>query len=330
MVGFLEIEETAENYAGCMAYTRHYAKSFYFASHVLPKQKRMAAYAVYAFCRYADSIVDNAGAGSNTAIATNRLAALRDQLRYVYNYSPQMDHKLLAFRDVVFRYNIPQEYFLDLLRGVEMDLSRTSYRTFSELQEYCYCVASVVGLIMTRIFGVRDDQAFGHAADLGTAMQLTNILRDIGEDYRMGRRYVPLEDLERFGYSELELARGVVNKKFRELMAFEVGRARQYYVSAEQGIPMIVGNGSQKCVRLMSRTYGTILDEIESQEYDVFSHRAYVGSLKKLAIAATVLLNPGRTARSIERKVAGVHRDPRIASSPLVASTSTGQHPGLS
>lgn len=156
MVGFLEVEEIERTYLRCRDYTRRHAKSFYFASHILPVEKRKAAFAIYAFCRYADNIVDDSALVPDDARARKRLDELRDQLRRVYSHSPSMDPKLLAFRDTVLKYGIPQEYFLDLLRGVEMDLTKRTYATFAELREYCYCVASVVGLMMTRIFGATD------------------------------------------------------------------------------------------------------------------------------------------------------------------------------
>ncbi|MBX2989907.1 MAG: phytoene/squalene synthase family protein [Bacteroidetes bacterium] len=285
MIGFLDIQELHENYRQCRLYTRHYAKTFYFASHMLPREKRLAAYAVYSFCRYADEIADHGAAMGNHVRARRRLDDLRNQLKYVYNNSPAMDAKLLAFRDTVFRYAIPQDYFMDLLRGVEMDLEKKRFADFSELNDYCYCVASVVGLMMTKIFGVSDDSALRHAADLGTAMQLTNILRDVGEDYRRGRIYLPQDELATFGYSERELKDGVVNRNFKRLMEFQIDRARRYYESAEQGIPLLTNDGSRFCVRLMSTTYATILPKIEKNSFNVFTLRASVPFAQKLGIA---------------------------------------------
>ncbi len=295
MQGYLEAETIERNFAECKVYTRHYAKTFYFASYVLPREKRKAAYAVYAFCRYADNLIDNAGPGSDTHLALRRLTELRHQLRYVYAFSELMDPKLLAFRETVFHYKIPQQYFEDLLRGVEMDLTKTRYESFSELQDYCYCVASVVGLIMSCIFGVSDSKALARAEDLGTAMQLTNILRDIGEDYDLGRIYLPKDDMDAFGYTEDELSRGVVNGNFKRLMEFQITRAREYYERAAAGIPLLTNDGSRFCVRLMSRTYGKILKAIEHHGFDVFSSRAFVPFSKKLWIAIGAAMSiPGK------------------------------------
>lgn len=290
MVGFLETEEIRSSYLRCRDYTRSHAKSFYFASHVLPAGKRTAAYAVYAFCRYADNIVDTGNMFNDDTRAIKRLSALRDQLRYVYTHSHQMDPKLHAFRDTVLTYQIPQAYFLDLLRGVEMDLTKTTYRSFEELREYCYCVASVVGLMMTRIFGSSDPDAERHAIDLGIAMQLTNILRDVGEDRRMGRCYLPESELERFGYTRANLDAGVVDDAFRELMSFQIRRARDYYASGDAGVSLLTNDGSRFCVRLMSGTYSRILNEIIANDFDVFTRRAYVTLPRKLGLGLRAAL----------------------------------------
>ncbi len=287
MNGYLDERELRANYERCKAVTRRYARTFYFASHVLPAEKRRAAYAVYAFCRYADELADG---GQSRHHARLHLSALRDQLRYLYNRSSHMDKRLRALLDTVVRYHIPQEYFLDLLRGVEMDLDRQRFATFAELREYCYCVASTVGLIMTHIFGVADHKALRHAVDLGIAMQLTNIMRDVGEDARRGRIYIPQEDLERFSYSEHELIAHVRNENFRRLMQHNIARARKYYQSADAGIPFLTNDGSRFCVRLMRRTYAAILDDLERHDYDVFSRRAFVPTWSKFLLAAQALV----------------------------------------
>jgi phytoene synthase len=290
MQGYLEVEKIERNFGECKVYTRLHAKTFYFASHVLTREKRKAAYAVYAFCRYADNLVDTAIPGSDTHLALTRLTELRRQLRYVYTFSELMDPKLLAFRETVFRYKIPQQHFEDLLRGVEMDLTKTRYKNFNELKDYCYCVASVIGLIMSCIFGVSDPTALEQAEDLGTAMQLTNILRDVGEDYLLGRIYLPKDEMDAFGYTDNELGRGIMNENFIRLMEFQINRAREYYAKAAPGIPLLTNDGSRFCVRLMARTYEKILDAIEFNRFDVFSRRAFVPFRKKLWIAIRATL----------------------------------------
>jgi phytoene synthase len=297
----------ARAYAECQAITRTHAKSFYFASHVLPRQKRLSAYAVYAFCRRADNAVDGVDARLPEDRAQKNITDIHSQLDAVFDPSGTLEEPLCALRDTVLRYRIPRQYFRDLLRGVEMDLTKTRYETFEDLKEYCYCVASVVGLMMTRIFGLTSEMALQNAVDLGTAMQLTNILRDVKEDHAMGRVYLPQEDLSRFGYTEEDLNRGQVNDAFVSLMRFEISRAREYYRSAEQGIPFLADPGSRYCVRLMSATYEGILDRIEEGMYNIFSHRAHVPLGGKLRVAAHLLFRPALISRSTDLREATTH-----------------------
>ncbi len=294
MTGFLDQQETRDTFRASRAYTRRYAKSFYFASHVLPKEKRLASYAIYAFCRYADNIIDDAPLQGTPAHAMNRINDLRRQLGYVYARSRLMHPRLQAFQETVFRYQVPESLFLDLLRGVEMDLTVRRYESFPQLEEYCYCVASAVGLVMTRVFGYADEKALEHAQHLGLAMQLTNILRDIGEDYERGRIYLPAGEMERFGVTERHLRHVVLDDSWNRLMSFQIERARRYYAKAEPGIQMLDNDGSRFCVRLMSRIYAGILGDIERNGYDVFGYRAHVPGWKKAQIAAGVLLAPQR------------------------------------
>jgi 15-cis-phytoene synthase len=284
-----------DNFEECQSYTRRHARSFYFASFVLPKEKRMAAYALYAFCRYADNIVDSTPTRSDGATAQDRLGSLRELLLNLYDQPDRSPEQFRAFRETVARYSIPKEYFLDLLRGVEMDLTKKRYGTFTELHEYCYCVASVVGLMMTRVFGAAEPSALSYASDLGTAMQLTNILRDVREDFAMGRIYIPADELRAFGCTEDDLAANHCSPQFRKLMIFQIARARWYYARAHRGIPLLTDDGSRFCARLMSDIYSTILDRIEEYNYDVFSTRVFVPFSQKLRIAAMVALGAPAT-----------------------------------
>jgi len=266
--------------------TRTFAKSFYFASHVLPQAKREASYAVYEFCRVADNAVDALPPEGSTNVV--RLDTLRADLEEVYAGTSV---RWVALAETVSRYGIPREYFDHLLRGVEMDLAPVRFETFGELKEYCYCVASVVGLMMTRVFGVSDERAYEQALDLGTAMQLTNILRDIDEDLTRGRVYLPQEDLRRHGCTEASLARRTVDDRFVSLMKEEIARAREFYGRGEAGIPYLTDDGSRFCVQLMAGTYRRILDAIEANGYDVFRGRAHVPLRTKLVIAAGAYLS---------------------------------------
>ncbi|MCL4523704.1 MAG: phytoene/squalene synthase family protein, partial [Acidobacteria bacterium] len=216
----------AQSYAYCRRITRAAARNFYFAIFLLPRHKRDALCALYAFMRHADDISDTPGEAS---AKLERMAAWRATLDRAlageYSGNPAMP----AFHDAVTRYKISMRYLHDLISGTEMDLSIASYATFESLHEYCYRVAGTVGLCCTHVFGFRDARALELAEKLGIAFQLTNILRDVRADHEMGRVYLPQEDLQRFGCRENDLA-GPATRQVRELLAFEADRAWQFYV----------------------------------------------------------------------------------------------------
>lgn len=268
----------------CRESTRHHARSFYFASHALPLGKRRAAYAVYAFCRHADDLLDerDVQAPDGQVAYEAELGALLDRLyageETALPFGP-------AFNDTVVRYRIPREPFVDLIRGVCLDERPIRIRNWEELRHYCYHVASVVGLVMCPILGLRDPAAEAQAIELGIAMQLTNILRDVREDLERGRVYLPADELARHGVTEDDLAQHRVTPQFVELMKFQIARARDFYRRSEAGIPALAPDGSQLTVWLMRMVYGGILEEIERQSYDVFSRRAAVSTPRKLRLA---------------------------------------------
>ena len=299
MIESLGHQGVADPFRASWEDTRRYAKSFYFASHVLPRQKRMAAYALYAFCRHVDNVIDDAPLQGTAEPTISSIDELREQLGYVYARSPLMHPRLLAFRETVSAFQIPEELFLELLRGVEMDLAMRHYATFSDLEEYCYCVACTVGLMMTRVFGFANDRALEHARYLGTAMQLTNILRDIDEDYQRGRIYLPADEMHRFGVTDRHLREHVVDGQWDRFMAFQITRARRSYRMAEPGIALLTNDGSQYCVRLMSRMYEGILADVENHGNNVFGYRAHVPLWKKLGIASGALLAPGSSRKAV-------------------------------
>jgi 15-cis-phytoene synthase len=264
--------------------TRRYAKTFYFASHALPPDKRRASYALYAFCRHVDNIAD---AADHTDDALKQLAVLRSILGEIY----REDHALPGWRalqETVRRFAIPRRYFEDLIAGVEMDLVGFHCETFEDLHNYCYHVASVVGLMMTRILKPDSEEALRYAADLGTAMQLTNILRDIKEDHSMQRIYLPAQEMRDWGVDEADLRNGVVTTTFRRFMQFQVARAREFYAKADPGIALLPNDGSRFCVRAMRVLYSRILDVIEVNQYNVFTRRARVSLPRKLGLAAAI------------------------------------------
>ncbi|MDH7515604.1 MAG: phytoene/squalene synthase family protein [Bacteroidota bacterium] len=264
------------------AVTRRHARSFYFASHVLPPEKRSDAYTIYAFCRLVDNIVDEE-MGTKDSVQS-RLDELRRSVSAIYDGVTPDDELLRALGRTIETRRVPRGYFLELLNGVGMDLEKRTYETFDELSVYCYRVASVVGQMLAYVFGATTDEALARAADLGTAMQLTNILRDIGEDLKRGRVYVPQEDLDAFGVRREDFERGIVSTGVRSLLDFEIRRARSFYRRADEGFPHIPDDGSRFCARLMSRMYEGILDAIERNGYDVFTRRTYVPWYRKTAV----------------------------------------------
>jgi len=290
------------SYNECRLYTRYYAKSFYFSSFLLPKEKRNAAYAVYSFCRYADNIVDKAGKNS-LAETEKSIDFLLENLEEVYS-GRSVNDRFSAFGDTVRKYDIPKHYFTELVEGVSMDMKTKRYRTFTELEHYCYKVASVVGLIISEIFRYSNSAALEYAVHLGKAMQLTNILRDIHDDYLMNRVYIPQDELARFGYSEEDIRNKVINKNFTSLLKHQIERARSLYELAEKGIPYLTNDGSRTTVVLMLKIYSGILNKIEEKGYDVYSGRVYVSRAEKISIMTKYLLNFSEKRKHSKIKIA--------------------------
>jgi phytoene synthase len=273
--------ELERAYEYCRRTTRSQAKNFYFAFRTLPGYKRRAIYATYAFCRICDDIAD----GDRPDEEKRRLLL---ETRKLLHQSPDVRaaHPVfMALRDAADAFKIPEHYFEEVINGVEMDLGRTRFENFQELQVYCHKVASIVGLISIEVFGYEDPRAKQYAIDLGLAMQLTNILRDIHEDSGRGRIYIPLDEISRFGYSEGELQDGVVNDAFRDLMRFQVKRARRYFDSGRRLIPLL-SQRSRACPAVLLAVYSAILDRIESSGYDVFQERIGLSTTKKLMLMA--------------------------------------------
>ena len=314
MRGFLSINSRPNplisSYEECRLYTRYYAKSFYFSSFLLPKEKRNAAYAVYSFCRYADNIVDKAGKNSLSETEKN-IDSLLENLDEVYS-GRSVNDGFSAFGNTVRKFDIPKHYFTELVEGVSMDMKTKRYNTFAELEHYCYKVASVVGLIMSEIFRYSNSAALEYAVHLGKAMQLTNILRDIHDDYKMNRVYIPQDELSGFGYSEEDIGNKAINKNFVSLIKYQIERARQFYNTAEKGIPYLTDDGSRTTVVLMLKIYSGILNKIKEKKYDVYSGRVYVSRAEKISIMTKYLLNlPER------RKFSRIEKSSQIPESVL-------------
>lgn len=271
-------------YASAKAITFRHAKSFSFASMVLAGPRRRGAFALYAFCRRLDDCVDSSNDASR-GVVLNRVRELlhalfdRGELVAVDGFP---EAELAALRDTCTRFSIPKLPFLELVDGMEMDLTIDRYATWPELERYCYRVAGVVGLMMAPLLGTTDPAALGHAADLGRAMQLTNIVRDVKEDLARGRIYLPLAELAANGVTELELRRGEVTSGIAALLRLQTERARALYSSALQGVAWLPGFAGPLVVTLMASLYGGILDVVERRGFDVFRTRASVSLGGKL------------------------------------------------
>ncbi len=281
----LQVESAFEY---CREVSWKHAKTFYFATHFLPAPKRRAVHAVYALCRYVDDIVDHCEDKlSRKSLTKDKIVLLinkwRTDIESCYG-GVLIDHPIMiAWHNTLKKYQIPKNLPLELIDGVCMDLKQNRYETFDELYTYCYKVASVVGLMTSEIFGYTSEESLKHAVELGIAMQLTNILRDVGEDAQKGRIYLPLEDLKRFNLTEEEILNGVMSEKFINLMKFEIERARRYYSESERGIAML-SQDSRLAVKVSHDNYSRILRRIEEINYDVFKQRAFVSNTKKLAL----------------------------------------------
>jgi len=280
------------NYDDCKAYTRLHAKSFYFSSFLLPKEKRNAAYAVYTFCRYTDNLVDHSHKIPDSEIV-HRFDSVYNFLNDVYSGK----NKDCAFYDSVRKFKIPKHYFTELIEGVMMDITKNRYENFMELDTYCYKVASVVGLMMSSIFGYSSKSAMPYAVYLGKAMQLTNILRDIYEDYMMDRIYLPADELKCFEYTGDDIKNKVMDTRFFDMMKFNISRNRAFYELGSHGISYLTNDGSRTTVVLMYKIYSGILSEIEKYNYDVYSSRRFVSTMGKLRMTGSYLMSRGERRR---------------------------------
>ncbi|MGB7894761.1 MAG: 15-cis-phytoene synthase CrtB [Microcoleus sp.] len=280
----------SDAYEFCRQITAKYSKTFYLGSLLMPEEKRQAIWAIYVWCRRTDELVD----GPQSRLTTpETLARWEQQLESVFA-GQALDDPDVALVDTLQRFPMDIQPFRDMIAGQQMDLQRSRYETFEDLQLYCYRVAGTVGLMTSAIFGIKDTASLapwdrqGEGIDpvekaiaLGIAKQLTNILRDVGEDASRGRIYLPLAELALFDYTEEDLFNGVVDDRWRELMRFQIQRARKFYTEAEAGIRSLSPD-SRWPVWTALMLYQGILDQIERNKYDVFNKRAYVPGPKKL------------------------------------------------
>jgi len=260
--------------------TREHAKTFYFASHVLPLEVRRDSYAVYACCRTIDDVVDRAAAKGE--MVHPEVAGEVLERAFGSGGEKMGEEWMPAFRDTVRRKKLKKRWFEDLTIGVAGDVGQVELQNWEELDLYCYRVAGTVGLMMMRVFGLEDVAEEPRAIDLGRGMQLTNILRDIAEDGRAGRIYLPADERKNFGVRRDDLLTGKPSGRWREFMEFQVKRARKQYALAESGIRQLPSGGPQLATWLMRELYAGILDPIEDSGFDVFSRRHSLSLGRKL------------------------------------------------
>ncbi len=284
--------------------TRAHARSFFFASALLFGARRRAAYALYAVCRGLDDLVDSGEAADprgRLAEASEVLArAIEGRPIAPGQARPWTSAQLAALSDAAARFSIPARPFGELVEGMKMDLDGVEYRSWAQLDLYCYRVAGTVGELMAPVLGCRDARALDSARDLGKAMQLTNIVRDVREDYERGRVYLPLDELSAFGVTRADLGAHRVREGFRALLRHQVARARRLYSSGAAGIPALGTVAARATVRVMGAVYGGILGAIEARAYDVFSARARVSGWGKLRLALSALAGGAPGPRLLE------------------------------
>ena len=269
----------------CQNKTAQSGSSFYYSFMFLSPDRRRAITALYAFCREVDDVVDEC---SDENVARTTLAWWRGQVADIYNGKPQ--HPVaLALVPLVKQYNLPQEHLLEIIDGMEMDLNQHQYADFKSLQLYCYRVASVVGLLAAEIFGYSDRRTLKYAHDLGIAFQLTNIIRDVGEDARRGRIYLPQDELAQFRVHTNDLLDARETEDFHKLMQFQIARAQQYYDQALSELPQ-ADRKAQRTGLMMAAIYRTTLEEVDYTGCHVLRERVSLPPLRKMWLALKVWL----------------------------------------
>jgi phytoene synthase len=294
----------AESYELCRLVQRSHSRTYYFSTRLFPAEVRPHVHALYAFMRYADEIVDNPGL-STLEEQLAALEAFEEETLAAMAREEVSNPVLRAFANTGRERGIAPENIAAFMKSMKMDTCVFRYPTYEDLAVYTYGSAAVVGLMMCRVLGVEDERAEEHAEALGVAMQLSNFLRDIAEDWLRGRVYLPLEDLARFGYAEGDLAAGVVDERFVELMRFEIERARALYAIADEGMGY-VPRGRRYPVVVARELYAAILDRIEAQGYDVYTRRAETSRAGKLGVAAVVAARNPREILRLRGRGAGI------------------------
>ena len=278
-------------YESCRKETAHWAKTFYLGTMLLPPKKRKAIWAIYVWCRRTDELMDSPEAQKKSLKElSDRLDKWEQKTRSIFN-GEVVDELDAVLADTLKAFPQKIEPYLDMIEGQRMDLSCTRYKTFKDLELYCYRVAGTVGLMTQGVIGIdslylsrendKPPDTSEAAIALGIANQLTNILRDVGEDRGRGRIYIPLEDLKRFNYSEDDLMAGKINDEWKNLMVFQLERAREWFRKSEEGVKWLSVD-ARLPIWTSLRLYRGILDSIEKLDYDVFNNRAYVNNFTKV------------------------------------------------
>jgi len=276
----------------CQDKTTRSGSSFYYSFLFLPPNQRRAITALYAFCREVDDVVDMDG---EPAIAAVKLSWWRDEVARLF--AGEAQHPVTrALTPVITGFDLPQEQFLEIIDGMEMDLVQHRYASFKDLALYCYRVASVVGLLVAEIFGYRDRHTLKYAHDLGIAFQLTNIVRDVYEDAQRNRIYLPLDELQQFGVQEKDILQKKESPAFHDLMRFQAERANRYYDQAFSQLPD-EDRYNQRCGLIMAAIYRATLEEVERDGFHVLQHRISLTPLRKLWLACKTAMQTRRYKR---------------------------------
>lgn len=258
--------------------------SFYYAFNLLPEPKRDAMNTVYAFCKKTDDIVDE----NNDPLDVKYDKLRKWRIEFEKAFAGHSEFPLLNKLGLtISKFNIPLDPFFELIKGMEMDLQKDRYKSFDDLQLYCYRVASTVGLMCIEIFGYKHPSTKNFAIDLGIALQLTNIIRDVSKDAENGRIYLPQEDLKLFNYSEQDILNKIYNDEFRDLMIYETGRAKNYFKSATSHLNL-EDKKTMFAARAMQHIYYKMLEKIVDSDYDVYTNKIRVNTFEKIGIALGV------------------------------------------
>ena len=269
----------ADSYKQCEKLVKAQSTSFFLASRTLPPNKRKAIYAIYAFCRLCDDIVDNDNKKSEKKL---RIDKIRSSLQ-IGSISADLDPIILAINDVINVYKIPVAYFEDLLLGMESDIDFVKFNNFRELKLYCHRVASVVGLMCLNIFGYEDDICKELAIDLGIAMQLTNIIRDVKEDFELNRVYLPKDDFKNAGYTYDDLENSTINANFNKLIQTQISRAEEYFTKSKP-LKYLVHKDSQQCLGLIAEVYIRLLKQMNKNPDLIMRKRTKLTFMNKVTL----------------------------------------------